>query len=278
MLSKYMHSEKINNINLTVITPDDIFYHGNKKLKDGEQLRGNPVFLTEVPSIAFGYCKDYTKVSLWRPKKKLRLLNLNAKDIKTLLIHIPENNKINIKVANDIFEKFAKTKKNKEQYLSNYIPPTAKHKVSARDVIKSMPWKNLMQYSDKWKGISYYGRAFGIYQPPPLFLGSNGLLRRSSTYQADAILFHYLLKFLKQKYGIDGIYSNTKKFNLQPGGFQGKTVENELILHNTDIIRDKFAEKQFLQNVKLICKQLKPILNGKNIDKPKYRKASIKLL
>ena len=49
-----------------------------------------------------------------------------------------------------------------------------------------------------------------------------------------------------------------------------------LVLHNTDIIRDKNAEKQFLANFKSICKLLKPILNGKSINKPKYNKASIK--
>ena len=274
----YMHNENNNKFSITVISPEDIFYHGNKKLKDGEQLHGNPVFVTEVPLIAHNYCKDYTKISLWRPNRKLRLLNLNTKNIKELLLDIPENDKINIKIADPIFEKFATTQKNKKQYLSNYIPAGTKYKVSARDVIKTMPWKNLMRYSDKWKGMSYYGRAFGMYQPPPLFLGANGLLRRSSVYQADAILFHYLVKFLKKKYNIDGIYSNAKKYNLKPGGFQGKTVENELILHNTDIVRDKHAEKQFLQNYKHICKLLKPILNGQIVNKPKYNKASIKVI
>lgn len=252
-----------------------MFYHGNKHLKNEEQLRGNPVFLTEVPKIAYGYCKSYDKISLWRPNKKLRLLNLTSKNIKLLLKSIPDTQKINIDVADFVFTKFSQTAKEKREYLEEHIPKSSKIQLSAREVIKYMPWKNLMQYSNKWKGYSTYGRAFGIYQPPPLFLGKNGNLYRSSVYQADALLFHHLTIFIRKQFKIDGIYSNVPKFDIKSGGFKGATVMNELIVQNTDIYRDKIAEKQFRNDNKKICKLLSPILKGKNVNKPKY--TSIKL-
>ena len=109
-----------------------------------------------------------------------------------------------------------------------------------------------------------------MYQPPPLFIGRNGILKRASTYQADALLFHYLIIFLREQLNIDGIYSNVAKFGVSRGNFSSGTVLNELIVHNNDIIRDKSAEIQFQEKQKEICKSLQPILNGINVNKPVY--------
>lgn len=266
-----MRNNTFSGLDITIVSPCDVFYHGNKKLGNSDQLRGNPVFITEVPKIAHGYCKDYNLVSLWRPKRDLRLMNLTTANIKILINMIPEDPKINMNLANKVFRKFAKTKKNLKMYNEEHIGyQGTKHKVSARSVLRNMPWKNLMRQTINWGGQELYSRAFGMHQPPPLFLGKNGTLKRASTYQADALLFHYLIIFLREHLQLDGIYSNVAKFNLKQGNFSSGTVLNELIVHNTDISRDKAAELQFKQKQKDICKRLLPILNGKNVNKPVY--------
>ena len=271
-----MRSNVLSGLDITVVSPCDVFYHGNKKLGNSEQLRGNPVFITEVPKIAVDYCnKNYKLVSLWRPKHDLRLINLTAKNIKLLLALIPEDQKINMNIANKVFRKFAKTKKNLKMYNEEHIGfQGTKHKVSARSVLRDMPWKNLMRQTNKWGRQALYSRAFGLYQPPPLFIGRNNTIKRASTYQADALLFHYLIIFLREQLNIDGIYSNVAKFGVGRGNFSSGTVLNELIVHNNDIVRDKNAEIQFLGKQKEICNSLQPIINGINVNKPAYTTAN----
>ena len=253
----------------------DRFFHGSKTLKNSKTMKNDIVFVTEFNEVARGYCNSDANVSVWKPKRKLKLIYLNKKNIQKLINILPDDMMINPEIANVAFEKYLKEnmkknyhKENAERVMKAPYKPIMSRRYAKLGVLEKIPLKKMLEHNSKyWKnygnGVAKFkfdssgqivnngiGRGTGPLKSvlsinlPSVYVKNNNVYRVSVDVP-DYILFHHLMPLIK-KMGYDGIYSdrevcelkqNILKKPMEKFQMTEGCVPNELIMWNTDIER-----------------------------------------